>query len=102
MGTDDEELGIVQLDENDMKEVDGIFNRWKQGNREFEGKLESFMKNKVENIRKINEACDTMIVKNGKVERIQPRTYESEEIRLLKEQNELLKELLIKQQNNGQ
>lgn len=84
-------------------EADIVFKRWKDGNKDLERDIERFMSNgRAEHAAKIMEASDRLrVIDGGRVERIpdgQPsnngKSDESEEIRLLREQNDLLKQLL--------
>lgn len=84
-------------------EADILFKKWKEGNIVLEKDIERFMSNgRAEHAAKIMEASDKLrVVDGGRVERIpgwQPsnngKSDESEEIRLLREQNDLLKRLL--------
>lgn len=96
----DEYIGNIEnapLNEEEMAEVDNIYRNWKDKNSPHEEAIDRFMQPKVRIIKEIIECGEGMTVKNGKVERID-RNPESEEIKLLREQNDLLKQLLIKQQ----
>lgn len=84
-------------------EADILFKKWKEGNIVLEKDIERFMSNgRAEHAAKIMEASDKLrVVDGGRVERIpdskpscNSKSEESEEVRLLREQNDLLKRLL--------
>jgi len=101
------EIEIPMTDEEEIA-AQGEYDRWKQGNRKIEEDIDRFMRNKIGAITAIMELSDRMRVVNGdKVviddkKKDEPRNDNSEEIRLLKEQNALLKELLLKNSNNNE
>ena len=97
MGTDFEDIENARLTEEEEAEAIGIYQRWKDKNIAHEEAIDRFMQPKVRIIKEIIECGEGMTVKNGKVERIE-KTPDNEELRLLREQNDLLKQLLIKQQ----
>lgn len=91
---------VTNLNEEERIAAENIYRVWKEKNRCVEDEIERFMENKIGTITAIMELSDRMRVKNDRVEII-PNKFEkdntsSEEVRLLKEQNELLKELLLK------
>ena len=93
-----------RIQEHIEREAEAIFQRWKEGNRSMEAAIERFMTGgRAEHAAKIMERSDRMrVVDGGRVEIMedspaqQSRPGDSEEIRLLREQNELLKKLLAK------
>lgn len=94
------EENVTRLNEEERIAAENMYRAWKEKNRHVEDEIERFMRNKVDTITAIMELSDRMRVNNGKVE-IKPDKFEkdetsNEEVRLLKEQNELLKELLLK------
>lgn len=94
------EENVTRLNEEERIAAENMYRAWKEKNRHVEDEIERFMRNKVDTITAIMELSDRMRVNNGKVE-IKPEKFEkdetsNEEVRLLKEQNELLKELLLK------
>lgn len=101
------DIEIPMTDEEEIA-AQGEYDRWKQGNRKIEEDIDRFMRNKIGAITAIMELSDRMRVVNGdKVviedkKKEEPRNDNSEEIRLLKEQNALLKELLLKNTNNNE
>ena len=96
---DDEMIKYTQLNEYEQAEADQIYQRWKAGNRELEDAIDKFMAGRVNIIKEVMEVSDRMEVKNGRVamqSQLHNNGAESEEVRLLREQNQLLKELLLK------
>ena len=95
---------VTRLNEEERIAAENMYRVWKEKNRDVEDKIDRFMRNKVDTIMAIMEVSDRMRVTNGKVEinseKVKKNDTNSEEIRLLKEQNELLKELLLKKHNN--
>ena len=96
---DDEIMKYTRLNEAGQAEADQIYQRWKAGNRELEDAIDKFMAGRVNIIKEVMEVSDRMEVKNGTVHtqrQFHNNGTESEEVRLLREQNQLLKELLLK------
>ena len=88
----------IELNEEEQKAANNIFNKWKENNKVLESQIEAFMANKKDHIQEIMNRSDKLVSINGTVKLQEPpkpqTSGESEEIRLLKEQNELLKQLL--------
>lgn len=87
------------------REAEAVFQRWKEDNRYMEEAIERFMAGgRAAHAAEIMDRSDQMRVVDG--ERVEivhkplsrQKTVDSEEIRLLREQNELLKKLLAKQE----
>ena len=92
---------LFELSESEQQQVNNIFAKWKEKNQTIESEIDKFMDNKKEHIKEIIERSDKLQSIDGVVKAVgttKPSDkQENEEIRLLKEQNELLRQLLAKQ-----
>lgn len=94
-----------EMNEHIRRESEVIFQRWKADNRYMEEAIERFMAGgRAAHAAEIMDRSDQMrVVDGGRVEIVhkplpEQKPGDSEEIRLLREQNELLKRLLAKQE----
>ena len=102
---EDNEKHLLELTAEECAMAENIYRRWKADHAQIESEIDQFMAGKADHIIKIMDRSDTMKVVGGKVKTVEPNgpmptttdDGRSEEIRLLKEQNELLKQLLAKQ-----
>lgn len=102
METDDQRM--FKLNALEEARANEIFKQWKESNKQLEEEIEMFMSNKKHHIQEIMDRSDQLKCMDGHVMPVEPRQQKeantsgnSEEIRLLKEQNELLKQLLAKE-----
>lgn len=98
MESDNKKIVDIELNEEEQQRANNIFQTWKENNRRLENQIEAFMANKKDHIQEIMDRSDKLQSRDGivrAVELTKPGVgQENEEIRLLKEQNELLKQLL--------
>lgn len=108
--TDNEREFDIPMTAEEEIEAQNTFNSWKRSNRKIEEDIDRFMRDKVETITAIMELSDRMHVYDGnkvviedkKKEDAKVNNTKEEEIRLLKEQNELLKEILLQKMNKNE
>ena len=102
---EDKTKHLLELTAEECAMAENIYRRWKADNAQIESEIDQFMAGKADHIRKIMDRSDNLKVVSGKVKSVEPNgpmltstdDDRGEEIRLLKEQNELLKRLLAKQ-----
>lgn len=102
---EDKTKHLLELTAEECAMAENIYRRWKADNAQIESEIDQFMAGKADHIRKIMDRSDNLKVINGTLHEVKPSAAKptdeangsGEEIRLLKEQNELLKQLLAKQ-----
>ena len=102
---EDKTKHLLELTAEECAMAENIYRRWKADHAQIESEIDQFMAGKADRIRKIMDRSDNLKVIYGTLHEVEPSATKptdevdgrSEEIRLLKEQNELLKRLLAKQ-----